>query len=260
MKKILYPFLALLLGAAGYLLRTRQLATAIAPETGLPVFNHPLTYAAIGLTVGSALLLLILSLFVDNEAQNWYAAFHAATPLPRLFSFLAALGFAVSTAFVFQSLLTSGFPKNLLAQPFLSFFGLLMIFGCLATFILTLHNGDNGICSLATLLPGFTCCVWLVLTYHSNASNPAVLSFVWQLLAVISACMAWYHMASFAFQNPHPRRTTFFCLMTMVLCITALADRAELYQQVLLASTALWFLGRSVLLIDNAQYGGKRVG
>lgn len=39
--------------------------------------------------------------------------------------------------------------------------------------------------------------------------------------------------------------------MTITLCITALADRTELYQQVLLASTALWFLGRSILLVDN---------
>ena len=41
MKKILYPLLALALGAAGYLLRTRQLAEAIHPDTGLLILAHP---------------------------------------------------------------------------------------------------------------------------------------------------------------------------------------------------------------------------
>ena len=35
------------------------------------------------------------------------------------------------------------------------------------------------------------------------------------------------------------------------------ADSVELYQKVLLAATALWFLVRSILLIDNAEYSGK---
>lgn len=258
MKKVLYPLLTLLLGTAGYLVHARQLSIAIDSSTGLPIFHHPLTYALIGGMTGAALLLLILSIFIANEAQNWYAAFHSDAVLPRLFSFLAALGFSASTALIFQLLLTSDLPQSLLTQPFLAFFGLLMIFACLAAFFLTLRNGESGNHSLATLIPGFTCCIWLVLTYHNNASNSSVLSFAFQLLAASSGCLAWYFIAGFAFQRPHSRRTVFFSLLTVILSMTALADRTELYQQVLLASTALWFLGRSVLLIDNAQYSGKR--
>lgn len=258
MKKILYPLLALALGAAGYLLRTRQLAEAIHPDTGLLILAHPATYALIGLTAGAALVLLILSLTVASEAQNWYAAFHADSPLPRLLSYIGALGFGATTLLVLYLLTLSGLPYSLLELPFQSFFGLLMIFACAAAFFLTGRNGDSGSTSLAPVIPGFTCCVWLVLTYHSNASNPSVMAFLWQLLAVIAACMSWYYTAGFAFQHPHPRRTVFFYLMTITLCITALADRTELYQQVLLASTALWFLGRSILLVDNTQYSGKR--
>lgn len=258
MKKVLYPLLALLLGAVGYLAHARQLSLAVDSSTGLPIFHHPLTYGLIGGTVGAALLLLILSIFVANEAQNWYAAFHTEMLLPRLFSFLATLGFSAATALIFQLLLASDLLQSLLTQPFLAFFGLLMIFACLAAFFLTLRNGEGGNHSLATLLPGFACCIWLVLTYHNNASNPSVLTFAWQLLAASSGCLAWYFTAGFAFQRPHPRRTVFLSLLTITLSMTALADRTELYQQVLLASTALWFVGRSILLIDNAQYSGKR--
>lgn len=260
MKKVLYPLLALIFGAAGYILRARQLAEATDPDTGLIPLAHPATYALIGLTLVAALVLAILSLTVANEAQNWYSAFHSEILLPRLLSYAGALGFGVSTVLIGYLLYLSGLPYSLSEMPFQSLFGLLMIFACLAAFFITARNGDSGNTSLAPLFPGFTCCVWLVLTYHSNASNPSVLAFVWQLLAVISACMAWYYTAGFAFQHPHPRRTAFFSLMTVTLCVTAIADHCELYQQALLAATALWFLGRSVLFLDNTQYSGRRAG
>lgn len=257
MKKLFYPFLALALGVAGFLLRTQQLTAALDSDTGMLVLHHPLTYAVIGLTAGAVFILLILSLFVSNEAQDWYSAFHTETILPRLLSVLAVLGFCSGTALIFRMLLFDGLPGSLLTQPFLSFFGLLMIFASLAILVLLIRNGDNGSYALAALLPGFASCVWLVLTYHNNASNPSVLAFAWQLLAVISACFGWYYTAGFAFRHPHPRRTTFFSLLTATLCIICLADRTDLYQQILLVSNALWFLSRSMLLIDNTQYSGK---
>ena len=39
MKKTLYPFLALVFGAAGYILRARQLSEAVDPDTGLLLLN-----------------------------------------------------------------------------------------------------------------------------------------------------------------------------------------------------------------------------
>ncbi len=78
-----------------------------------------------------------------------------------------------------------------------------------------------------------------------------------QVFAVSSAALAWYFTASFAFQFP-------------VACLVQpadgdalgerLADSVELYQKVLLAATALWFLVRSILLIDNAEYSGNTRG
>ena len=142
-------------------------------------------------------------------------------------------------------------------QPFLLFLGILMLCATAAVFFMVLRNGDSGSWSLAPLIPGFMSCVWLVLTYHSNASNPSVMSFAWQVFAVSSAALAWYFTASFAFQFPRPQAATWFSLLTVMLSVIALADSVELYQKVLLAATALWFLVRSILLIDNAEYSGK---
>lgn len=267
MKRILSPLIALALGAGGYFLRAAQLSTALSPSTGMPILHHPLSYALIGLTIGGVLLLFLLSLFVANEAQDWYSAYHAGPALQGL-EFLSALAFLGGTVIIFCTLFLTyrtigeGNPLLVLFQtePFLLFFGLLMIFATLAVFFMVFCNGDNGSWSLAPLLPGFTACVWLVLTYHTNASNPSVMSFAWQVFAVSAAALAWYFTASFAFQFPHPQAATWFSLLTVMLCLIALADTVALYQKVTLAATALWFLARSILLIDNAEYSGKHVG
>lgn len=269
MKRICYPLLALLLGAAGYYLRIRQLAAALSPTTGISLLHHPLTYAFIGVTAGGALLLLLLSLTVANEAQDWYSAFHAG-PVIRTLEFLSALAFAAGTGLIvrtfylaYRSTAGEAIAGKLLlvlqTQPFLLFFCLLMACTTLAVLFMAIRNGDSGSWSLAPLIPGFTACVWMVLTYHNNASNPAVLSFAWQLFAVISAALAWYYTASFAFQAPHLRRAAWFSLLTVALCLPALADPVELYQKALLAATALWFLTRSILLIGNSEYSGKHI-
>lgn len=267
MKRIYYPLLALALGVIGFFLRMQQLSAALSPSTGMPILHHPYSYALIALTVIGTLLLFFLSFFVANEAQDWYSAYHADTLLQGL-EFLSAAAFLVGTGMIFRTLFLTYLNNgggNLLAvlfqtQPFLLFLGILMLCATAAIFFMVLRNGDSGSWSLAPLIPGFMSCVWLVLTYHSNASNPSVMSFAWQVFAVSSAALAWYFTASFAFQFPRPQAATWFSLLTVMLCLIALADTVELYQKVLLAATALWFLVRSILLIDNAEYNGKHTG
>ena len=267
MKRIYFPLIALGLGLIGFFLRMQQLSVALSPSTGMPILHHPYSYALIALTIVGVLLLFFLSFFVANEAQDWYSAYHADPPLQGL-EFLSAAAFLVGTGMIFRTLFLtyqSNGGGNLLAvlfqtQPFLLFLGILSLCATAAILFMVLRNGDSGSWSLAPLIPGFTSCVWLVLTYHSNASNPSVMSFAWQVFAVSSAALAWYFTASFAFQFPRPQAATWFSLLTVMLCLIALADSVELYQKVLLAATTLWFLVRSILLIDNAEYSGKHMG
>lgn len=267
MKRIYFPLIALGLGLIGFFLRMQQLSVALSPSTGMPILHHPYSYALIALTIVGVLLLFFLSFFVANEAQDWYSAYHADPPLHGV-EFLSAAAFLVGTGMIFRTLFLtyqSNGGGNFLAvlfqtQPFLLFLGILSLCATAAILFMVLRNGDSGSWSLAPLIPGFTSCVWLVLTYHSNASNPSVMSFAWQVFAVSSAALAWYFTASFAFQFPRPQAATWFSLLTVMLCLIALADSVELYQKVLLAATALWFLVRSILLIDNAEYSGKHMG
>lgn len=132
-----------------------------------------------------------------------------------------------------------------------------MLCATAAVFFMVLRNGDSGSWSLAPLIPGFMSCVWLVLTYHSNASNPSVMSFACRSLPSAPP-PAWYFTASFAFQFPPvPKRPHWFSLLTVMLSVSALADSVELYQKVLLAASALWFLVRSTCSSTTPSTAGN---
>ena len=59
-KDILLPGVAVVGGAAGFLLRRWELSTAFEPDTGLPVAGAPATWALIALTVVVAAVLAVL--------------------------------------------------------------------------------------------------------------------------------------------------------------------------------------------------------
>lgn len=258
MRKKLYPLLALLFGVAGFALRIRQLTLARAPKTHMLLPHHPATCALIALTAGALLVLVICSATLSRQAQDWCSSFQSESGLLRTLSAIGAAGFGAAALLLCQELIAAGLPSSLRENPFQAVFVILLLVSCAAALSLIRWNGRKGALSLSPVLPGFTSCIWLVLTYHSNASNPSVLAYIWQILAVIAACFAWYYTAGFAFQRPRPRRTVFFHLAASFLCITAIADQVALSQRILLAATALWFLTRAAVLIDNTRFTGKR--
>ena len=69
-KDILLPGVAVVGGAAGFLLRRWELSTAFEPDTGLPVAGAPATWALIALTVVVAAVLAVLIVPVRRMLEN----------------------------------------------------------------------------------------------------------------------------------------------------------------------------------------------
>ena len=258
MRKRLYPLLALLLGAAGLALRIWQLTRAIVLKTGLLLLHHSSTYSLIALTICGLLALFLCSATLSREAQDWRSAFRCTNMPLQLLSIVGGAGYGVASLLLLRELALAGLPYSLRENPFQGVFALLLLAACAAILSVVLRNGEKTELALAPVVPGFTSCIWLVLTYHTNASDPCVMAYLWQILAVIAVCLSWYYAAGFSFQHPRPRRTVFFHLTAGFLCILSLADPMELSQRVLFLTNALWFLSRAAVLIDNTRVSGKR--
>ena len=81
-KDILLPGVAVVGGAAGFLLRRWELSTAFEPDTGLPVAGAPATWALIALTVVVAAVLAVLCRGTHRVFPGGYDEAFGA-PYPR---------------------------------------------------------------------------------------------------------------------------------------------------------------------------------
>ena len=258
-KDIALPALAAAGGAAGFVLRRWQLASAYVPETGLFVHGAPATCALLGLT---ALLALAFALGVrgDKEGpEDFLPAFGCPETGQLTISTAAGLLMMLAGAWglwrsmdAIQQWQTGSeeYQLSALAAWLLS-----------AALCLPAGNGillmgraayrndlDDWACRLAPF-PALAGLVWLFATHLRHGVEPVLMKYGFTLFAVLLLTLAHYCAAAFLYGKPRRRRTAFLTLMGAAMGILSLADRPDLFT----AATTLAFslsalaLGRALL-------------
>ena len=237
-KEILLPVSAVVLGAGGLALRRWELATAF-EETGLVTPGMPSTLALGALSIVAAVLFLALVLLLRPvEGKRTEGATLKGDTLSLsstvLGAFLllgsAALGclelgaqFRQAAALAAQG--KGGNPVLAVLLPF----ALTLL--CLGSGVSLLSVGKDAYrgggvrrFSGTVLLPAYTCCIWLISAYQGRASDPVVQDYLYELLAIICALLAFYYVAGSSFEHPRPGKTMFFSLCAVYFCLVTLAD------------------------------------
>ena len=92
-----------------------------------------------------------------------------------------------------------------------------------------------------SLVPVLFCCVWLIVSYKNNAEDPVVWHYAIEILALCAAIMGRYELAAqFYRKKAKYEYALVFSAITVVLCVTALADTRPACMQLLLAAEAAW--------------------
>jgi len=100
-----------------------------------------------------------------------------------------------------------------------------------------------------SIIPSIFMCYWLVMMYRLNASNPVLLAYVYQCLAIIASALAFYFTSGFVYDKPAPARTIFAYFVSTYLCFVTLADGHPL-------STTLIFVA---IIAINTIYSSKLI-
>ena len=235
-KEILLPVSAVVLGAGGLALRRWELATAF-EESGLVTPGMPSTLALGGLSIAAAVLFLVLALLLrpaEGTETQTLKGDTLALSSTVLGAFLmlgsAALGclelgaqFRQAAALAAQG--KGGNPMLAVLLPFV------LALLCLGSGVSLLSLGKDcyrggGVrrFSGTALLPAYTCCIWLISAYQGRASDPVVQDYLYELLAIICALLAFYYVAGSAFERPRPGKTMFFSLCAVYFSLVTLAD------------------------------------
>ena len=262
-KELVLPVTAIAGGAIGFFLRRLELATAFEPDTGLPIQGMPVTWALIALSAAVAVALLLLCLGVGKGFEGGYdQAFRARDAAPYMMGMTAG-AFLTAAAGVLlllklprlyaeASLETSGFPMFSLVPMVL----LAVLCLCSAWSMLMLGKNnyrgeEKGKYSAWLLIPAYTCCMWLIVSYQEHSGDPIILDYVYQLFSVIAAVLGCYFLSGFGFGRSRPAAAAFFSAEAMYFALVTLADAHEPAFLLLYAGCFFYFAASSVALLYN---------
>ncbi|MDF2838490.1 MAG: hypothetical protein K0S60_193 [Evtepia sp.] len=257
-RKYLLLVVSILGGIAGIFLRRWQLTTSFELSTGLPIAGTTATLVIALLTVVVALLLLLISLSIRKQAVSTlpYAdTFRAHSFFYLLMVWAAALITAAAAGLHY---------RESLAQPqtnFLQlFFSLLTI--CAAVSLILIgkshYQGKDLKGSLLLLMPAYSICIWLMVSYQHWARDPFVLDYVFALLAIIASMLAHYYIASYSFHKPRPTSVFISGMLAVYFSLIALAGNAALSDKCLFAAQILYFIPTIFILCRN--HGAELTG
>ena len=125
---------------------------------------------------------------------------------------------------------------------------------------------EKGKYSAWLLIPAYTCCMWLIVSYQEHSGDPIILDYVYQLFAVIGAVLGCYFLSGFGFGRSRPAAAAFFSAEAMYFALVTLADAHEPAFLLLYAGCFFYFAASSVALLYNLgrplgprMPGGKRL-
>jgi hypothetical protein len=210
------------ISALGFLIRWLQ-DLKIYDENGLPDRWAHINFWVIGIMLVTAAVLLV---FV--RALKRCEAPRAAEEAMLGHTFLyPALGY-----FAAGLLMLAGFAGFIKAGDSLyptlrRFLGLFAMAGAVGAALLTRGTGKkekSSSRSLGAALLALFGCLWLIVVYKENAAQPAIWSFLVEILALCAAIAAFYFVAGYQLGQPSPYAAIFFCYLTVFLCAMSVVD------------------------------------
>lgn len=259
-KESILPVLAVVSGAAGFVLRRWELTTAFELDTGLPLAGAPVTYALAGVSLLVAVVLAFLCQRGKRELPEGYdQAFAAQGDIIYVTAMTAAaflmgasglLGLLTAVRRVDAQMVTALKMAGVIhtAQYVMCLLG---AWGIIRVGRNNYRGEKNGKYSAALLLPAYTCCVWLISAYQTRSGDPVILDYAYEILAVVAILLGVYFMTGFAFERAKTFRTCFFSLMGIYFTGVTLADGHDLTTLLLYAAFAIYLLASTCVLLRN---------
>ena len=267
-KDLILPALPLAGGAAGFLLRLWQYASAYHPDSQLFDAGAPASLALLAWAALMGVLALVLGRGGKDGEKPEEALLCPSTGYMTVMT-AGGMCFLLAAAAGVPELLQQIEawqldPKhNMLPAAF----GLSLLF-CLLGAVGALTAGRNnyrGITGLHTRTPAaltaYAAMPWLMTLYQEDSRDPVMIRVFLPILGAVFLLLALYQQAAFSFRRSHPHRFIFFAVMGISLGLASLADRPGLFQIVSTFAFVLCTLGALIALTQNrfAPHRPKRL-
>ncbi len=237
---VIMPLAFLLAGVLGFFVRRQELATVFDSVTGLAERYAPITVLLICLSAAVILSSLVIAIVVSSrhKADKDYSRAFAPGSFSYVgLSFILGLGWLAAVVLRFIRLRSSGI-ITIIDWIFI----LLAVLSAVSVIILAMgaYTRRRGAgMTVFSVIPSLFFCFWLIILYKDNATNPVLLDYCYECLAIAGAALSFYFGAGYAFRKSAPGWTLFSYLVTIFFCVIVLADGIGLPSQLIFGITAV---------------------
>ena len=244
------PLIALVSGAAGFFLRLNELNNIFDAKTGLPERGAAETHTLIAVSAAFLLIVIVFSIIVSVRRTS-YRRFENAfgtDPLsyPFTFAAIALVWLGATAKHIFDQFAIEPLPMIELYFSGLSAVAAISV----AVFAVEMYQDPRRKMTFAmSIVPTIFTCFWLGIMYRDNASNPILLKYVYQCLAIIASALAFYFTSGFVYNKPAPGKTLFFYFAAIYFCFVTLADGHAITIKIIF----------SAILAMNVVYSAKLI-
>jgi len=250
----LVPLLTILAGLIGYNLRLSERLNVLDTVTGLPYRNSPTTTWLIVLSVAFVLCIIIFAIRVSAKHKalpGFENAFGTdPTAYPIIFISIGLL-WVVGTYLYFSDL-SSSYNITAIDIYFLAFSVISAVsitFFAIEMYQDSRRNTRYALCVLPTVFM----CFWLIFVYRQNASNPILLSYIYQCIAIIASTLSFYFTSGFLYGKPAPARAIAAYYTAIYFCIVTLADDHHFGIKLIFIALIAANLVHSTMFMRNLQ-------
>jgi len=250
----LVPFYAILAGIGGFYLRQSERLNIIDTVTGLPERNAPTTVWLIMLSIVFMLLVLVFAIriAIKKKALPGFESAFGTDPsaYPVIFIFIGVL-WLVGT-YLYFSYLNSNNAVTSVDIYFIIFSAISAV--SVTLFAVAMYQDSRRNAPYAfSVVPTVFMCFWLIFVYRQNASNPILLSYIYQSIAIIASALSFYFTSGFLYGKPAPGRAVLTYYASIFFCIVTLADDHPLGIKLIFCALIAINLVHSTMLVRNLQ-------
>ncbi|MBR6521103.1 MAG: hypothetical protein IKT47_00375 [Oscillospiraceae bacterium] len=256
MKKTALIFTAVTTGLSilGAVLHSSEIDMILDPASGLADRFAPISVCMTAVAILTLVLFSILALLVKGRDVQpvYHIAFASRTPIPLALSCLIGLAMIYGAYLCFR--FGVGIRSSTRLVTILSAFSALSGVSCIVMSLMAYLKKSGIETMLCSFIMVLFYCLWLIVYYLEKSADPAMMSFVYDYLAICAAAVAGYYSAGYAYGRSRPRATLIASMAAAFFCVTAAPKALTLSFTIFFAAIGILNLVNVFVLTNNLQY------
>ena len=250
----LMPLFSILAGIAGFLFRRSEHLNVIDAISGLPIRGAGETFGLFAYSLIFIAIVLVFSIIasIKHKALQGFESAFGTDPIayPVIFVLIGMLWIAGTYLYVIN--LASNRDIAVDDIMFITFSTLSAV--SVTFFAIEMYQDSRRNAPYAlSVVPTLFLCFWLVMVFRENATNPVLISYSYQSLAIVFSALGFYFTAGFLYGKPAPGRAIFAYNLAIFFGIITLADDHPFGIVLLIYAIIAAHVVYSVMLIKNLQ-------